>query len=137
MKTTATLASLAFLGAALPGCAVAELDGDPVDDIGAPFPAGPEAPEPSRAILALLNDPAVDEVELDVDAGLNSIAAFYLMDHRNGDDGVSGTADDRLFDTLSQVDRIKYVGPVALERLSRYALTHGYGGDLEEGTETL
>ncbi len=82
--------------------------------------------EVSRAVLALLNDPAVGEDELDFSAKLNAQAAYYLMHHRDGADRLPGTEDDNLFDSLLEVDRVKYVGPVALDRLSQYAISQGY-----------
>jgi DNA uptake protein ComE-like DNA-binding protein len=72
-------------------------------------------------ILSLVNDPATTFTVLDIDAGLNRIAAENIIAHRNGPDGLFGTADDNPFDTLAELDDVPYVGPIALDALLAYA----------------
>jgi hypothetical protein len=102
------------------------------------FVAPPEAPDGAGArsvdegtaeaygVLALLSSPATDEALLDDEVGLDSRAARGLIHHRNGPDGVYGTRDDDLFETIEEVDGVWYVGPSALEDLARYASEHGW-----------
>ena len=84
-------------------------------------------------ILDLLADRATTVALLDLDVGLDRRAATNLIVHRDGADGVPGTADDDAFGSIAEVDAIPYVGPTALERLRAYAQAHGFvpaGGDL-------
>ena len=90
-----------------------------------------DSPE-ARAVLALANDVAVDVGELDDEVGLNSRAAIGIIEHRDGDDGEAGTADDNRFDDLAELDAVPFVGKTALAALLSYAIEHGY---LENATE--
>lgn len=87
--------------------------------------------ERNAAILALVNDPATTFELLDLDVGLDRRAAENIIAHRDGADGATGTADDRLFASVDELDMIAYVGPAALEDLAVYALANGYGGTTE------
>lgn len=80
----------------------------------------------ARAVLALVNDPAVDLDILDDDAALNAKAAVGIITHRDGPDGIVGTGDDDLFGDLAELDAVPFVGKVALEQLLDYAIEHGY-----------
>lgn len=84
-------------------------------------------------LLDFLNDSAATLAVLDHQVPLDARAARNLVSHRDGADGKFGTADDDLFDSVAEVDAIKYVGTSALSRLYDYAETQGYvpqGGDL-------
>jgi phosphatidylserine/phosphatidylglycerophosphate/cardiolipin synthase-like enzyme len=105
---------------------------DPLDGANAGFPGGKAdgaletgSPE-ALAVLALVNDPAVTFEELDDDARLHRTAAANIIDYRNGPDLVAGTADDERYDSLEELDAIRYVGPYALEQLLAYAILRGY-----------
>jgi len=90
---------------------------------------GTEAPTEDELIyvtLALVNDPSVGEAMLDDDVKLDSRAASNIVEYRNGVDELTGTADDRTFMTIEDLDRISYVGDTALARLRDYAVLHGY-----------
>ena len=106
-----------LLCAALAGCAAP--DGESATTL-AIEEGSPEA----GAVLALVNDPAVDLALLDDDVGLDRRAAENIVAHR---DGLPGTADDDLFDDLAELDSVPYVGDSALNKLLTYAETHGYG----------
>lgn len=80
----------------------------------------------ARAVLALVNDLAIDLDTLDDDAGLNAKAATNIIRHRDGNDRTPGTADDNVFDDLAELDAVPFVGKVALEQLLEYAIEHGY-----------
>ena len=83
------------------------------------------------AVLALVNDPATSLSMLDDDAALDARAARNIVEHRDGPDGLAGTDDDDLIDTIEELDAIKYVGGSAMARLLDYAKARGYydGGD--------
>jgi hypothetical protein len=77
-------------------------------------------------ILAFLNDASTTFDLLDVDVALDRRAAKSLTDYRNGVDRVQGTADDRSYRTIAQVDARYYVGPVAMIRLENWAIDNGW-----------
>ncbi len=118
--------------AAAAGCAPTAPDRQS-EDIGGVRIDVEEGSAEALAILALVNDPAVDVVLLDDDVGLDKRAAENIVAHRNGVDGVVSTADDNPFDTVAELDGVPYVGESALQKLLTYAQTHGYG----PGGETL
>ncbi|MCA9606596.1 MAG: hypothetical protein KC619_13415 [Myxococcales bacterium] len=79
------------------------------------------------AILRLLNDGETATLAfLDDDVALDRRAATNLVNHRDGWDGVFGTADDDLFDSIAEVDAVSYVGTSALEKLRRFAVENDY-----------
>ncbi len=78
------------------------------------------------AALAFVNDASTTLAVLDVDAALASNAAANIINHRNGPDGVFGTGDDDLFDTIAELDAISFVGPATLEDIATYAIAQGY-----------
>lgn len=84
-------------------------------------------------LLAFLNAPETTHAVLDDEVPLDKRAADNLIAHRNGPDGVFGTADDDLFDDVAEVDDVPWVGPAALSKLVAYAAAQGYvptGDDL-------
>ncbi|HEU5060485.1 MAG TPA: phospholipase D-like domain-containing protein [Kofleriaceae bacterium] len=94
---------------------------DPLDDENAGFPDGKsdggidEGSPEALAVLALVNDPAVDVAELDDDAGLHATAAKNIVARRP-------------YDTLAELDAVPFVGPVALAALLDYAKEKGLLG---------
>jgi len=81
--------------------------------------------DPSAAgVLRLVN--AVSLAVLDDDVGLDGRAAANIVAHRDGADGVRGTADDDPFGTIAELDAIPYVGPAALDSLVAYAEANGW-----------
>src|SRR5690606_27916344 len=84
-------------------------------------------------LLAFLNASETTHSVLDDDVPLDKRAAANLVAHRNGPDGVFGTADDDLFDDVAEVDAVPWVGPAAIDKLLAYATAQGYvpsGDDL-------
>ncbi|MEE2780416.1 MAG: phospholipase D-like domain-containing protein, partial [Myxococcota bacterium] len=67
-------------------------------------------------VLLLVNDPETDEEILKAQ-GVHALAARNIIVHRDGPDGIVGTVDDDLFDDLTELDQVPYVGPQALEQL--------------------
>ena len=93
----------------------------------------------AEAVLLLVNDSAVALEDLDDGARLDARAALNIIEHRNGADGIAGTADDDNIDSISELDDLGYVGQTALERLTEYAVAQGYldlvpGSDQGEST---
>jgi phosphatidylserine/phosphatidylglycerophosphate/cardiolipin synthase-like enzyme len=83
------------------------------------------------AILALVNDRAVDMAELDVDARLDKRAAQAIITHRDGADGAQRTDDDDLYETVAELDDQKFVANAAFKQLLAYATKQGYLADQE------
>lgn len=80
-----------------------------------------EGSDDARLILALVNDSGVDQPEFDNIIGLSSRVATGIVAHRDGADRTPGTADDDLFDSLTELDAIPYLGPKAMGTLLAYA----------------
>jgi hypothetical protein len=76
------------------------------------------------AILALVNDPSVSVEELDHGVELDVRAANGIVQYRP-------------HESLEALDRVPFVGPVALEKLYRYALENGYLSRFEEPAEIV
>lgn len=68
------------------------------------------------AVVEHLNAPSTTWQALRSD-GVHTRAAKNLMLHRDGPDGVFGTADDMPFATIIDVDDVSWVGPVAVSQL--------------------
>jgi hypothetical protein len=84
-------------------------------------------------LLAFLNASSTTLQVLDVDVPLDKRAAENLIAFRLGTDGVDGTSDDDAFQSIEQVDAVKWVGPQAMNRLVWYAQSQGWvpqGGDV-------
>ena len=84
-----------------------------------------------HAILAFLNDPGTDVDLLDNEVPLDRRAARSLVQYRNGADGLYGTADDRLYTSLGQVDAVYWVGDEAIARLAVYVEKESWIADLD------
>jgi hypothetical protein len=125
MKYTIGMALLATL---MMGCGGPAFEEITVDDPEAELEALwiPTAEE--LMLLSFLNDAEVATFEvLDVDCAIRSDSAGYLVEHRDGEDGIAYTADDDPFGTLEEVDEVRMVGPWTLERLVECGLYFGYG----------
>lgn len=77
-------------------------------------------------LLAFLNDEQTGFETLDIDARLDKRSAAGLIHHRNGPDGEFGTWDDNRFDSIDEVDAVKWVGSKTILRLLAYAGDLGY-----------
>ncbi|MEE2787931.1 MAG: hypothetical protein VX589_11380 [Myxococcota bacterium] len=99
------------------------LEGDPQGVINVSLLDG----SPSAVgILSWLNDESTDVWSLDVEANLDRRAARFIIHHRNGPDGTYGTWDDNPFDTIEEVDEVKWVGPKTMARLAEFATAMGW-----------
>ncbi|HTJ44724.1 MAG TPA: nuclease A inhibitor family protein [Kofleriaceae bacterium] len=83
------------------------------------------------ALTRFLNDATTTVQTLDTDVALDRRAAQNLIAHRDGADGVLGTADDDRFDTSDEVDAVAYVGPSAMTKLVAFANAGGWVKDGE------
>ena len=72
----------------------------------------------STKALAWLNSASTTVAVIDALSGVSSTAAKNIVAHRDGADAVFGTADDDLFDDLAELDRVAYVGPATIERIT-------------------
>jgi len=127
MSRTTTLALLcALAGCTSPGAT----NSDDPDGIGGKADGATLALEGTRAghgVLRLLNDgEGTTFAFLDDTVALDRRAAENLVAHRDGADGVFGTDDDDLFDTIAEVDGVSWVGPSALATLQEFARLNDY-----------
>ena len=67
-------------------------------------------------LLAHLNSPDTQSLTL-TQAGVYTRGANAIVAHRNGVDEIAGTADDRLFNSLEDIDAVAYVGAQTLAQL--------------------
>ena len=129
----------------LAGCASpVDLDesSDSIDGKADGATAALEGTREGYGVLRLLNDggdaeeSATDFVFLDDDVALDRRAASNLIEHRDGPDGVFGTDDDDLYDSIEEVDDVRWVGASALGKLAEFALLNDYvpGDDQVLGT---
>lgn len=88
------------------------------------------------SMIDLLNDPLTTVTVLDIDAALDARAARNLIAHRDGLDGVYGTADDDRYNTVLEVDNVANVGEATMNALIAFADMYGYRkiGDQMLGT---
>ncbi|MEM6296749.1 MAG: hypothetical protein AAGA54_36115, partial [Myxococcota bacterium] len=128
MKKHIVLSLTAALALSTVGCEAPESEGeaDARDDAflgGGKADGGiEEGSADAVAVLALVNTASLEI--LDDDVPLDRRAAVGIDTFRLGADGVEGTADDRVFETLAQLDAVPYVGRVAFEALLAYAREH-------------
>ena len=78
------------------------------------------------ALLRFVNHPTTTMVVLDIDARLDRRAAAGIVRHRLGLDGLSDTEDDNLFESIAEVDAVKWVGPKTLALLKVFAIDLGF-----------
>lgn len=117
-----TLAISAFssLLVGVGGCDAAEDSGEPATP-----PVTEDSPL-AKGMLALLNDPETSFELLDLTVGLDRRAAENLVLHRDGLDRLAGTSDDDPFDSVAEVDAVRWVGPAAVARLLGWVEAEGW-----------
>jgi phosphatidylserine/phosphatidylglycerophosphate/cardiolipin synthase-like enzyme len=114
---------------ALASCVAAEAVEDGENDMFASGKADggiDEGSPEALGVLRLVNDTNETAASLKSGAGVTSRVANNIVNHRNGADGEPGTEDDDAFDTLAELDKIPYVGPVTLNALLERARELGY-----------
>jgi hypothetical protein len=116
-RATAILAVLTLCA-----CAVS----DPESALDDSRPALEDGTVEALGILGLLNDPTTTFELLDDAVGLDRRAAANLIAYRNGSDGSVGTADDRAFGSVAEIDAVRWVGSSAIAKLVDYATANGW-----------
>ena len=123
-----SLAAILAIAASVPGCmASATVDPDPSEALSAEsgtLAAQPIADGSPAAIRALRAANTASVTVLRLDAHLTTPAAQNIVARRNGPDGLPGTADDRPFYTIAELDAVREVGPAMIGRLATYGGAH-------------
>ena len=91
------------------------------------------AEDSGDAIIALYLANSLDQDTLDFDVTLDSRAAANIVTTRAGADGVEGTSDDVVFETIEQLDAVSYVGASAMDDLVAYGSDIGLTGEVTLG----
>jgi len=77
------------------------------------------------ALLDFLNAESTTKTVLDDEVPLDRRAAGNLIAHRDGGDRIYGSSDDDLYNNITEVDRVRWVGPKTIQRMIDYVLTLG------------
>ena len=118
MKTLSAIVLSTLLITSTLGCDTATPAGETLETSTLALIEGsPEA----LGLLAFLNAATTTVDVLDYDVPLNRRAARNIIHHRDGFDGVAGTFDDNLFDSVSEVDAVRWVGEAAMASLIYFA----------------
>lgn len=83
------------------------------------------------AMLELVQDPQVNSDFLNDIVGLSPSASRNIILYRAGEDGVEGTEDDRVIDTLGELDAVPRVGEVTLADIAAYVEKHSQLQEVE------
>ncbi|HUU01415.1 MAG TPA: hypothetical protein VM425_08260 [Myxococcota bacterium] len=80
-----------------------------------------------QGLLAFIDDDLNTSRErLDLDCGIRADAASNIIMHRNGPDGLTGTADDDPIESLDELSAVRMVGPQTLQLLYLCAARFDY-----------
>jgi len=68
---------------------------------------------------------------LDITVGLDRRGAGNLIAHRDGGDRLWGTTDDDIYNSVDEIDAVRFVGPASIDRMVTYAAQQGWvpGGE--------
>ena len=77
-------------------------------------------------LIAFINDKGTTFDLLDKTVGLDRRAAGNLVAHRDGGDRLWGTTDDDVYNTVDEIDSVRFVGPRTLDRMIEYAARNGW-----------
>lgn len=125
MRTLLTITALSSLISTIPACATdaTEAEDGENDSVSgkADWDGVEDGTPEARGMLRVVNEMS-DEVWRE-GCGLSARTAASITNHRDGADNAMGTADDDLVETLVELDRIPYVGPVAFEKILECAYT--------------
>ena len=119
-RTTLIVSIVSALLFVTPGCA------EPSNDLTLVASALVNGTPDAVGVLDFLNDASTTRDVLDHEVPLDARAAKYLIAHRDGADGVFGTADDNLFDDVAEVDSVYWVGPKTINRIAEFAWAEGW-----------
>ena len=131
MKTLSAIAISTIFAAFALGCDNAAPADDTLETATLALIEGsPEA----VGLLEFLNDPSTTVDVLDYDVPLNRRSARNIIHYRDGYDGIAGTYDDNLFDHISEVDSVRWVGKAAMASLAYFAHSQNW---VPEGDDVL
>jgi hypothetical protein len=131
MKTLSAIVVSTLFATLTVGCADSASSSDGLETTR--FALAEGSPE-AIGLLEFLNTPTTSVDVLDKQVPLNRRTARNLVHHRDGFDGTAGTYDDNLFDTLAEVDAVRWVGPAAMDSLVTFALNQNW---VPSGDDTL
>jgi hypothetical protein len=77
------------------------------------------------AALDFLNHESTTKDLLDYVVALDRRAAGNLIAHRDGGDRIYGSSNDDLFNSIDEVDSVRWVGPSAIGKIIDYAEAAG------------
>ena len=116
-----------FLGvlfiAATSGCA---LDADDLAEVSVLTYPVLEGSAQATGVLEFLNAESTTLYVLDYEVPLDKRAAGNLIAHRDGGDRLFASSDDDLFDSLAEVDAVRWVGKTAIASLAEFADLNGW-----------
>jgi len=129
MRATTIGIVLAFV-AACAGEDVADVEDGPKDDApaadarkGVVWGIAEGSPD-AIGVLRVANE--LSQVDLHARVGMTTTSARNIASYRAGVDGTPGTADDRTFATLHELDLVPYVGKSTFAHLLAFARANGY-----------
>ncbi len=79
-------------------------------------------PKDVPKVLQFLNDPATTTVFLNQKVKLTTTQSNNIIAHRDGEDATTGTDDDDLYDTIDELDGVKYIGPKTIAKIEAYSV---------------
>ena len=77
-------------------------------------------------LLAFINDKGTTFDLLDKTVGLDRRAAGNLVAHRDGGDRIWSSTDDDIYNTVDEIDAVRFVGPRSIDRMVDYAARNGW-----------
>ena len=106
----------------------AELRGEALGDLAesAPSRSTWEGTPEGVGLIEFINDEATTMFVLDKTVGLDRRAAGNIVAHRDGGDRIWGSTDDDVFNTVDEIDAVRYVGPRSLDRMVVFAAQTGW-----------
>jgi hypothetical protein len=142
VKTVSFLSIFAF-GTGCAGDKCAESDcADTGSDMRADPPVDLEEHDQARSswegtpegvgLLDFLNAESTTYDVLDKNAALDRRAAGNLIAHRDGGDRRWGTTDDDIYNTIDEVDAVRFVGARSIDRMIIYSMNMGWAPEAEE-----
>jgi hypothetical protein len=79
----------------------------------------------------------LSQADLHTKVGMTTTSARNIATYRAGPDGMLGTADDRTFHTLHELDTVPYVGKSTFAHLLSYARANGYVPSADGAIKTV
>ena len=82
-------------------------------------------------LVEFINDESTTYEVLDITVGLDRRGAGNLIAHRDGGDRLWGTTDDDIYNSVDEIDAVRFVGPASIDRMVIYAAQQGWvpGGE--------